>query len=135
MPTQLLIVDYSKLIRTRLRALLGRVEGVASIREAASLSEAMDSARQDPPTLVILDLALPDGLGTLIIKPLKQLSPTLRIAMLTLLVGPTYRERCLQLGADWFFDKAHEIDELLEVVRQHAALTPFIHLNQGTPDA
>jgi DNA-binding NarL/FixJ family response regulator len=135
MPTQLLIVDYSKQIRTSLRALLGHVEGVASIREAASLSEAMDSARQHPPTLVILALALPDGLGSLIIKPLKQLSPTPRIAMLTLLVEPVYRKRCLQLGADWFFDKACDIDELLKVVQQQAALTPFIHLNQGTPDA
>jgi hypothetical protein len=41
----------------------------------------------------------------------------------------------MQLGADWFFDKATDVDELLEVVRQHAAPTPLIHLNQGTPDA
>jgi DNA-binding NarL/FixJ family response regulator len=132
MPNQLLIVDYSKLVRTSLRSLLSCVEGVATIREAASLSEALRSARQDLPTLVIMDLALPDGLSTRIIQPLKRLSPTLRIAMLTLLAGPIYHERCLQLGADWFFDKAFEIDDLLEVVRQHVALNPSIHLNQGT---
>jgi DNA-binding NarL/FixJ family response regulator len=119
MSTHLLIVDYSKLIRTSLRELLCSVSGVLAISEAESLSEAMRSARRNPPTLVIMDLALPDGLGTQIIQPLKRLSPTLRIAMLTLLAGPAYRERCLQLGADWFFDKATDVDALLEVVRQH----------------
>ena len=132
MHTQLLIVDYSDLIRNSLRALLGSVEGIASIREAATLDDAMDSARRDPPTLVILDLALPDGLSTRIIKPLKRLSPTLRVAMLTLLAGPAYRESCLHLGADWFFDKACDIEDLLEVVRQQTAMNPFIDSNQGT---
>jgi DNA-binding NarL/FixJ family response regulator len=135
MATHLLIVDDSKQVRTSLRALLVRLEGVTTIHEAASLSDAMGSARLDPPTLVILDLAMPDGLGTEIIQPLKQISPTLRIAMLTLRSGPAYREHCLQLGADWFFDKATDVDELLEVVRQHAAFTPLIHPNQGSPDA
>jgi DNA-binding NarL/FixJ family response regulator len=132
MQTHLLIVDYSDLIRNSLRALLGSVEGIASIREAATLDEALDMARRDPPTLVILDLALPDGLSTRIIKPLKRLSPTVRIAMLTLLAGPAYRERCLQLGADWFFDKACDIEDLLEVVRHQTAMNPFIDSNQGT---
>jgi DNA-binding NarL/FixJ family response regulator len=82
-----------------------------------------------------MDLALPDGLCTLIIEPLKRLSPTLRIAVLTLYSGPASRELCLKLGADWFFDKAADVDDLLDVVRQHAALNPMIHLNAGTPHA
>jgi DNA-binding NarL/FixJ family response regulator len=132
MSTHVLIVDYSKLIRTSLRSLLGSVEGIASIHEADMLITALDCARRYPPTLVILELALPDGLSTQIIEPLKQLSPNLRIAMLTLLAGPAYRERCLQLGADWFFDKATGVDALLELVRQHAAANQPIHSNEGT---
>ena len=135
MPTHVLIVDYSGLIRTSLRALLGSVEGIETVREATSLSEALASVQRDRPTLVILDLVLPDGLSTQIIKPLKQHSPTLQIAILTLLAGPTYRERCLQLGADWFFDKACETEDLLEVVRQHTAMNRLTHSNQGNPDA
>lgn len=132
MQTHLLIVDYSDLIRTSLQALLGSIDGITSIREARTLKEALNSARLEPPTLVILDLALPDGLGTRVIKPLKRISPTPRIAMLTLLAGPAYRERCLQLGADWFFDKACDIEDLLEVVRQHAALNQLTHSNEST---
>ena len=122
MPTHVLIVDDSQLIRTSLRALLGSVAGIASICEAATLGEALDSARCNPPTLVIMDLHLPDGLGTHIIHQLKQFAPLLKIAMLTIHSEPIYRQRCLAAGVDWFFDKATEVEGLLEVVRQQAAL-------------
>ncbi len=123
MTIHLLIVDDSEHIRTSLRALLGSVAGIASIREASTLMEALDSVRQDPPALVILDMRLPDGLGMDIIKPLKQLSPAVLIAVFTIHANPSYSKRCMALGADWFFDKATETDALLEVVRQHAVLT------------
>jgi DNA-binding NarL/FixJ family response regulator len=133
MQTHLLIVDYSDLVRNSLRALLGNVEGIASIHEAATLGEALDSARCHPPTLVILDLHLPDGLGTHIIHQLKQFAPLLRIAMLTIHAEPLYRRHCLALGVDWFFDKATEVEGLLEVVRQHTATNLLIHSNQKLP--
>jgi DNA-binding NarL/FixJ family response regulator len=135
MTIHLLIVDDSEQIRTSLRALLGSVPGIASIREASTSSEALASVRADPPALVILDMNLPDGLGMDIIKPLKQLSPAVVIAVFTIHAGPSYSKRCMALGADWFFDKATDADALLEVVRQHVALTPIDHSNQGTPDA
>jgi DNA-binding NarL/FixJ family response regulator len=121
MPTHVLLVDDSELIRTSLRSLLGSVEGIASIREAATLGEALDCAQCDPPTLVIMDLHLPDGFGMHIIHQLKQFAPLLWIAVLTNHSAPVYRQRCLDLGVDWFFDKTTEVEELLEVVRQQAA--------------
>jgi DNA-binding NarL/FixJ family response regulator len=132
MPTHLLLVDDSELIRTSLRALLGNVEGIASIREAATLGEALDSARRNTPTLVIMDLHLSDGLGMRIIQPLKQLTPMPRIAVLTIHAEPVYRQRCLALGVDWFFDKACEVESLMDVVHQYVALNQLNHSNQGT---
>lgn len=135
MSSHLLLLDDSELIRTSLRALLDRVEGIASIREAATLGEALDSVRHNPTTLVIMDLHLPDGLGMDIVHQLKQFAPLLWIAVLTLQPLPIYRQRCLALGADWFFDKATEVEDLLEVVRQHAAMNQLTHSQQGTLDA
>jgi len=131
---KLLIVDDSDLIRASLRRLLGSVVGIATIGEASTLGEALESVRINPPSLVILDLNLPDGLGMDIISQLKQMSPTLWLAVLTIHADPGYRQRCLALGADWFFDKATEIDPLLEVVRQLAAQNPIIKPNQGMSD-
>jgi len=107
------------------------MEGIETIREAATLAEALVSARCNPPTLVILDLNLPDGLGMHIIGQLKHGAPLLRIAMLSVHAEPAYRQQCLALGADWFFDKTCEIEDLLEVVRQCAAwlAAPALALN------
>jgi two-component system response regulator DevR len=129
MTIHVLIVDDSELIRTSLRALLGSVAGVASIREAGTLSEALASVRANPPALVILDMNLPDGLGMDIIQPLKQFSPSVLIGVFTIDANPIHCQTCLALGADWFFDKATQVDALLGVVRQLAALKPVYPSN------
>ena len=133
MPTRLLIVDDSEQIRSRLRALLDSVPGITHIREAQTLDQALDSVRLEPPTLVILDMSLPDGLGMQIIQPLKRLTPTVLIAVLTMHGHIGIRKHCLALGADWFFDKLSDIDALLEVVRQHAARKPVLDCEPETP--
>ena len=135
MTIHLLIVDDSESIRTSLRALLNSVPGITSIREAATLGQALDSVRQDPPTLVILDMSLPDGLGMDSIEAFRLLAPTLLIAMFTVHAHYAFRRCSLALGADWFFDKYTDTDALLEVVRRHAAQNPLIHSNQGPHDA
>ena len=122
MPFKLLVVDDSTLIRDSLRGLLGTIAGITSVAEADSLAHALQSAWHDPPTLVILDLRLPDGLATQIIGPLKSISCGLHIAVFTIHADDKYRAHCLALGADWFFDKATEFEQLLDVVRQQAAL-------------
>ena len=132
MTSHLLIVDDSEPIRTSLRALLGSVAGITSIREAATLDQALDSVRQDPPTFVILDMSLPDGLGMDIIEALKRLAPNALIAVHTIHAHDAFRKRSLALGADWFFDKVTDTVALLEVVRQHVAMKPLIQSNQGT---
>ena len=124
MTIHLLIVDDSEVIRTSLRALLGSVAGIAFIREASTMSDALASVRANQPALVILDLNLSDGLGKDIIKPLKQLAPAVLIAVFTIDSNPICRQFCLARGANWFFEKATETDALLEVVRQVAVLAP-----------
>jgi DNA-binding NarL/FixJ family response regulator len=99
MPLNLLIVDDSNQVRTSLCRWLQTVPGVDCIAEAGSLNDAMQRAREDVPDLVILDMHLPDGLGLEIIGSLKQLSPYLRVAVLSL--HDSYRQSCLALGADW----------------------------------
>jgi len=123
MPLQLLIADDSVLIRSSLRRLVSSVPGVGHIGEAATLAETLQSVERDRPSLVILDLNLPDDPDLSLIVRLKQRFPTLMIAVLTLYASPGYRQHCQTLGADWFFDKACDIDDLLKTVGQLALLS------------
>lgn len=130
MPAHLLIVDASELIRVSLRRLVEGLDGIATVREAATFDEALKQVRYAVPTLAILDLYFPIGMGLNVIRELKFLAPSLLIAVLTFQADNSYRKRCLALGADWFFDKATDTDLLLQVIQQTARANSPINPNQ-----
>lgn len=120
MPLKLLIVDDSDLIRVSLLALLEQITGIEAIHTAQTLAQTLDSVRRLAPTLLILDIHLPDGNAIQSISALKQLAPRMRIAIFTNDVSDFNRRKCRAAGADWFFDKSIEFGELLAVVQQEA---------------
>lgn len=123
MAFQLLLVDDSKLIRISLQALLEPIAGIGTIHSADTLHQTLESVSRLTPSLLILDSHLPDGNAIPFIPALKQLRPRMRIAIFTNDVNEFNRRKCLQAGADWFFDKSIELGELLAVVQQQAALS------------
>ena len=121
MTEKLLIVEDSEPIRTSLVGLINSIEGIESVRTASTMSQALACMRQYQPTVVVLDLQLPDGVGTELIRPLRAKSPGVRIAVLTNFASDFSRKRCLLAGADWFFDKATEFEGLLSLLRGQTA--------------
>jgi DNA-binding NarL/FixJ family response regulator len=119
---KLLVVDDSELIRSRLVGMLQGIPGVQEVGTADTLQRTLYSAAHFLPALVVLDLNLPDGNALQIIPRLKRMVPGLRIAVLTNDAHPVHRELCQQAGADWFFDKSKEFEQLLDLLRQQATL-------------
>ena len=122
MTMKLLIVDDSELILARLLTLLEGIPGIDAIHTAATLAQTLDTVRRVLPTLVILDLHLSDGNAISIIPAIKQLAPGMQLAVLTNDTNAFNRSKCMQAGADWFFDKSTEFENLRDLVRQQAAL-------------
>jgi DNA-binding NarL/FixJ family response regulator len=83
MAMKLLIVDDSELILGSLLHLLDGVAGIDSIATASTLAQARESAARIQPTLIVLDLSLPDGHGHSVIAPLKGLVGGVKIAVLS----------------------------------------------------
>lgn len=119
---KLLVVDDSELIRSRLLGMFRDISGIQEISTANTVQETLYTTSHFMPTLVVLDLNLPDGHASRIIPTLRRMVPDLRIAVLTNDASDFNRERCLQAGADWFFDKSTELDKLLLLLQQQAAL-------------
>lgn len=116
---KLLIADDSELIRGRLAVFF---EGLAEIDTADTLARALNAARRRPHELAILDLHLADGNAVGIIPELKRIAPGMRIAVLTNDASAFNAERCRAAGADWFFDKSTEFEQLLALVCRQATL-------------
>lgn len=121
MTMQLLLVDDSALIRVSLSELLRSIDGLDSVDTAATLAEAIEWVRTNKPTFAIVDLHLPDGNAADALETMKQLAPEMQIAVLTNDASAFNRKKCMHSGADWFFDKSTEFEQVIEVVQTQAA--------------
>jgi two-component system OmpR family response regulator len=114
----ILVVDDSELIRLRLARQIEALPGVDRVMTASGCLLAQHLVASQPPALVVLDLHLPDGDPVRLIPQFKLDHPDLKVAVLTNDATDYNRRRCLQAGADWFFDKSTEFEQLLTQLRQ-----------------
>lgn len=67
----------------------------------------------EPPSLVLLDLHMPDGSGLELLRRIRALHPRVPIAFLSGAAAPEERDACLQAGAFAFLRKPVAYDELV----------------------
>jgi two-component system NarL family response regulator len=80
---KLLIVDDHAIFREGLRTLLDLEDDFKVIGEASRGDEALAMVAEEPPDVILLDLHLPDGLGSDFCKQLIQVSPQSKILILS----------------------------------------------------
>jgi DNA-binding NarL/FixJ family response regulator len=111
-------VDDSVIVVERLKNLLTEIEGIEAVGHAVNEKDAVDLILKTKPDLVILDIRLRSGNGIEVLARIKKEHPPPVVIMLTNYPYPQYRKRCMELGADYFFDKVTEIEKVIEVVKR-----------------
>ena len=114
---RVLIADDSAVVVERLITLLSELPEVEIVGEAQTSGEATERIRQLQPDVVILDIRMPGGSGIDVLETVKKFVPAPIVVMFTNFPYPQYRERCLRAGADFFFDKSTEFDQMIGVFR------------------
>lgn len=99
MTVRLLIVDDHRLVRAGLRLLLADQPGLTVIGEAAGGHEALAACDTDPPDLVLMDIAMPDGNGLDALAEIKACHPAVRVLILSMLASEEHVLQALRLGA------------------------------------
>jgi DNA-binding NarL/FixJ family response regulator len=112
------IVEDSNLLRERLGELVSEIQGVKMVGSANDAQMALDVMSTLKPDVVILDIRLPHGSGIEILQKLKGQPLSPRVIMFTAFPYPQYRQKCLQAGADYFFDKTTEFDHIPPVIEK-----------------
>jgi DNA-binding NarL/FixJ family response regulator len=112
------IVDDSTIVRERLFSLLSECPGVRIVGQAGNGREARFVLEELRPEVVILDIRLPEISGIQLLKEIKAAQPETVVIMLTNYDFEQYREQCMQLGADYFFNKAREFEKVVEVLAE-----------------
>ena len=110
----LLIVDDFQPLRARIGMTVSALAPDTQIREAASHAEASAALLEFEPGVVVLDIQLPDGNGYDLLRILKRDHASARVFVLS--NHPFYRKKCLEAGADHFFDKSEEFDLFAETI-------------------
>ncbi len=115
---KVLIVDDSEILRDRLIAMLSEIVEPENISQAKDVPDAISSFRKLNPDVVILDIRMPGGSGIEVLGEMKKSSRPPLVIVFTNYPYPQYRRKCMEAGADFFFDKATEFDKVTEVFRQ-----------------
>lgn len=110
---RLLIVDNSMAVRVRLSDMIGSIPAIETI-QAAELVDGFDQLRQFTPDAMVLELKFPDGNGLDLLSYAKQNFPSVIVLVNTNAIF--FRKHCMALGADFFFDKSLEFNELVDTI-------------------
>ena len=119
-PTNVFIVDDSASVRVRLVEMLGRMDGVDIVGEAATAPEAIAGILRTHPDSVLLDLNLVGHTGLDVLRSVRATAPEIVFVVLTNHSEPQYRKVCAEAGARFFLDKSTEFDRVREVIAQIA---------------
>jgi two-component system, NarL family, response regulator DevR len=114
------VVDDSVLLRRRLAGMLTELDHVDLIGEAEESDQAMLEITKLEPDVVIIDIRLRQGNGIEILTEIKKTQRSPTVIMLTNYPYPQFREKCMSLGADYFFYKATEFTKVKEAIRSLA---------------
>lgn len=115
------VIEDSPLFLQMIGALLGDLDQVQVVGDAADEQSAIELLQRRQPDLTILDLELKTGSGFGVLKAISRDPEHFgrpRTVVFSHHNQTEVRQRCLALGAERFFDKGTQIGELIAYVRQ-----------------
>ncbi len=117
-PISVLLVDDHLVVRSGLKALLGTQPDITVVAEAASGEEALAAAHQHPADVVMMDLAMGQGMdGIEAIKLLRQASKRQAVLVFTTYDSDADIVRAVDAGAMGYVLKDAAPEEIFAAVR------------------
>ena len=118
------IADDSDKIRNSLAHALLDIPRVRICGQTGEKSRVVDLVRGSAPDLIVLDLRMTGGNSFGLIRTIKQALPDTILVMFTEYAYSLYRDRCLELGADYFFEKTMESEKLINLIQKLSTTHP-----------
>jgi DNA-binding NarL/FixJ family response regulator len=115
---KIFIADDSALLRERLIDMLSELDGIEIVGQARDSLSAVRSILKLKPDVVILDIRMPGGNGISVLQSIKKNKVASIVIMFTNYPYPQYRKRCMDAGADFFFDKSGEFEKITKVLKK-----------------
>lgn len=114
---RVMVIEDSEIIRQRLTEMIRQIQSIALVGCATNGVQGLAMFRMLKPDAVLLDLQMEGLHGMDLIPIFKRELPQCRVVVLTAFGDKSTRERAMQLGADFFYDKASEFDVALQTLK------------------
>jgi NarL family two-component system response regulator LiaR len=123
-PIQVLIVDDHAMVRRGMKILLEQFPGIQVVGEAANGLQSVEMVSRLQPDVILMDLVMPVMDGIEAIQRIIAVHPDQRIIVLTASLDREYFVRAIQAGAQGYFVKDLDAEELVRAIR---------NVHQGRP--
>ena len=118
---RVLVADDQAMVRSGFRMLLGSEPDIEVVAEAANGVEAVQKAARFEPTVVLMDIRMPDLDGLEATRQIIAKDPSARVLILTTFDLDEYVYEALRAGASGFVLKDDPPEQLIAAVRTVAA--------------
>jgi DNA-binding NarL/FixJ family response regulator len=118
---RVLVADDQSMVRAGFRMLLGGEEDIEVVAEAANGLEAIEKAERFDPTVVLMDIRMPELDGLEATRRILAADPNARVLILTTFDLDEYVYEALRAGASGFVLKDDPPEQLIAAIRTVAA--------------
>lgn len=123
---RIVIADDHAIVREGLKRIVGEVEGLQVLAEAADGTEVMQRVRELEFDVLVMDLSMPGRSGMELIKLVKAEKPRLRILVLSMHQETQYAVRSIKSGASGYLTKESAPAQLEQAIRKIAGGGAYI---------
>jgi DNA-binding NarL/FixJ family response regulator len=116
-----LLADDHPIVRSGLRALLGSIDGLTLIGDAADGREAVRQAVTHHPDVLVMDIQMPDLDGITATRQIARDAPQVAVLMLTMYHDDDSVFAAMRAGARGYLLKGAEQDEIVRAIQAVAA--------------
>ena len=133
MKTRIILADDHGIIRQGLRSLINRQQSMEVVAEAEDGRQAVQLALELKPTLVVMDVSMPNLNGVEATRQILRQDPDVRVVALSMHADREYVDRMLEAGACGYMLKDCAFEELIEAIR--TVLAGRLFLSRRAADA
>lgn len=113
------VAEDSATLRERLMEMISEIQGIEPVGSAADAASAISLIREMHPDVVLLDIQLQQSSGYQVLKDIKSRDDdSITIIVFTNFAYPQYQRKYMEAGADYFFDKSTQFDEVTKVLER-----------------
>jgi two-component system response regulator NreC len=130
-PIRILLVDDHAVLRSGLRLLLEREEGMEPVGEAGTAEDAIRSLPRLEPDVVVIDIEMPGMGGVEGAARIRERAPGVRVLVLSMHDQAQDVRRAFDAGADGYLLKAAADEDLVRAIRAVAGGERYVHPSLG----